>query len=74
MKNYGRQRSTVKPQEVEVTETKVFVASNIVPVSEDYGDMQRFEGWEFNLAEYDKMNTSLRSNNEHEMNLHLCYL
>lgn len=54
MKNYGRQRSTVKPQEVEVTETKVFVASNIVPVSEDYGDMQRFEGWEFNLAEYDK--------------------
>lgn len=54
MRDYGRQRSTVKPPEVEITETKVFVSSDIAPVSEDYGDMPGFEGWEFNLTEYDK--------------------
>lgn len=55
MIEYGRQRSTVKPLELELTETKVFVASNITPVNEpDTGDQPGFTGYEFGLVEYDK--------------------
>ena len=55
MKNYGKQRSTVKPQEVELTETIVFVASGIVPVDESGTEEQSgFVGYEFNLLEYTK--------------------
>ncbi len=55
MIDYGTQRSTVKPLELELTETKVFVASNITPVNEpDTEDQPGFTGYEFGLVEYDK--------------------
>lgn len=55
MIDYGTQRSTVKPLELELTETKVFVASNITPVNEpDTEDQPGFTGYEFSLVEYDK--------------------
>jgi hypothetical protein len=54
MIDYGKQRSTVKPLEVELTESKVFVASNISPVSENEGTEQEFVGFEFDLTEYSK--------------------
>lgn len=55
MIDYGTQRSTVEPLELELTETKVFVASNITPVNEpDTGDQPGFTGYEFGLVEYDK--------------------
>lgn len=55
MIDYGTQRSTVKPLELELTETKVFVASNITPVNEpDTKDQPGFTGYEFDLVEYDK--------------------
>ena len=55
MIDYGTQRSTVKPLELELTETKVFVASNITPVNEpDTEDQPGFTGYEFDLVEYDK--------------------
>lgn len=55
MKNYGKQRSTAKPPEVELTETMVFVASGIVPVDEPGTEEQSgFVGYEFNLMEYTK--------------------
>lgn len=55
MIDYGRQQSTVKPVEVELTETKVFVASNITPVNEPGTDEQPgFIGFEFDLTEYSK--------------------
>lgn len=55
MIEYGRQRSTVEPLELELTETKVFVASNIIPVNEsDTEDQPGFTGYEFDLVEYDK--------------------
>lgn len=55
MIDYGTQRSTVKPLELELTETKVFVASNISPVDEPGTEEQPgFTGYEFDLVEYGK--------------------
>ena len=55
MINYGKQRSTVKPEELELTETKAFVSSNVKEVNEPetYGQ-PGFTGYEFDLIEYDK--------------------
>ena len=53
MIDYRKQKSTVKPQEVEILETKVFVASNIKAVSETIGE-ETFEGFEFDLTECTK--------------------
>lgn len=55
MIDYGKQKSTVRPEEQELTETKVFVSSNITEVNEDETDGQPgFTGYEFDLIEYDK--------------------
>lgn len=55
MIEYGRQRSTIEPPELELTETKVFVASDITPISEpDTEDQPGFTGYEFDLTEYEK--------------------
>lgn len=55
MKQYRTQRSTVKPEDVEITESKVFTYENITeikvknPESDDEVTM-----YEFTLTEYDK--------------------
>ena len=55
MKQYGTQRSTVKPEDVEITESKIFTYENITeikvknPESDDEVTM-----YEFTLTEYDK--------------------
>lgn len=55
MKQYGTQRSTVKPEDVEITESKVFTCESITeikvknPESDDEVTM-----YEFTLTEYDK--------------------
>lgn len=55
MKQYGTQRSTVKPEDVEITESKVFTYESIIeikvknPESDDEVTM-----YEFTLTEYDK--------------------
>lgn len=55
MIDYGTQRSTVEPLELELTETKVFVASDITPVNEpDTDEQPGFIGFEFKLVEYEK--------------------
>lgn len=55
MIDYGKQKSTVKPDELELTESKVFVSSNITEVNEPGTDEQPgFSGYEFDLIEYDK--------------------
>lgn len=55
MKDYGVQRSAVEPLEVEITETKVFVASDVkkITVNMDMEEQEHVE-YEFNLVEYDK--------------------
>lgn len=55
MIEYGKQQSTVEPPEIELTESKVFVASNITKVEEEETDGQPgFSGYEFDLTEYEK--------------------
>lgn len=55
MIDYGKQQSTVKPLELELTETKVFVASNITSIDEPGTEEQPgFTGYEFELVEYGK--------------------
>lgn len=55
MKKYGTQRSTVKPEDVEITESRVFSYEDITeikvknPESDDEITM-----YEFTLTEYDK--------------------
>lgn len=53
MKNYGTQRSAVEPKAVEITESKVFVATDIEQVTAKM-DEQEIQEYQFNLVEYDK--------------------
>lgn len=53
MKNYGLQRSAVEPKAVEITESKVFVATDIEQVTVTM-DEQEVKEYQFNLVEYDK--------------------
>ena len=53
MTNYGRVRSTVKPEPVRTDDFSVWVHTNIVPVEEPNNDMgPGFVGWEFNMVRY----------------------
>lgn len=55
MIDYGRQKSTVKPEEIEITEKMVFIASGISEITEEGTDSQPgFTGYEFELVGYDK--------------------
>lgn len=53
MKNYGLQRSAVEPKAVEITEIKVFVATDIEQVTLTMNE-QEVQEYQFNLVEYDK--------------------
>ena len=55
MKTYQNVQSTVEPLEVEITESRVFVASNVTPVNEPgTEDNPGFVGFQFDLLEYTK--------------------
>lgn len=53
MKNLGLQRGSVEPKEVEITNTAVFVASNIRPYTQVIDDIT-VSGYEYNYTEYGK--------------------
>ena len=58
MKDYGRTRSTIKPNELEVTESKVFVATNITEIQvddpvNDGEEQTTHTEYEYNLVEYE---------------------
>ena len=53
MKNYGLQRSTIEPKAVEITESKVFIATDIELVTLTINEQETQE-YQFNLVEYDK--------------------
>lgn len=54
MKDYGRTRSTVEPKQIVVDEHSVWVYSNITKLSEKLPEEQGFEGFEFDMMQYDK--------------------
>ena len=55
MKDYGRTRSTVRPDEKVIDEFSVWIASDIQEVSEEgVGDQEGFIGYEYNLVQYGK--------------------
>lgn len=55
MKEFGKTRSTVRPDEVVIDEHSVWVHSNIKEVSEPgMDDQEGFTGYEFDMIQYDK--------------------
>jgi len=56
MKDYGKTRSTVKPDEMVIDDSSVWVCTDIVEVSEEgTDDMDAgFIGYEFNMVQYSK--------------------
>lgn len=55
MKNHGTVQSTIEPKAVEITESKVFIASEVTPIDEpDTDEQPGFKGYSYNLVEYDK--------------------
>ena len=53
MKNLGRIRSTNEPQDIEMTNNSVYVATNIAPYRREIeGHVE--EGYEYNCVEYTK--------------------
>lgn len=54
MKDFGKTRSTVKPDAVVIDDSSVWVHSDIQEVHETMGEDQSFDGYEFNMVQYDK--------------------
>ncbi len=53
MVDYGRQRSTVKPEPMVLDENSVWIYTNIQAVEETVGE-EVFSGYEFNMVQYTK--------------------
>ena len=53
MKNYGKVQSLNQPQEIEIKEEKVFLASNIQPYTTVVEDKEE-SGYEYDYVEYSK--------------------
>lgn len=54
MKDFGKTRSTVKPDAVVIDEHSVWVHTDIQEVHESIGENQSFDGYEFNMTQYEK--------------------
>lgn len=54
MVDYGKVRSTVKPDEIVIDEFSVWQHTNIQEVSENVGEENEFVGYEFNMVQYSK--------------------
>lgn len=54
MKDYGKVRSTVKPEELVIDEFSVWKNTDITEVSENVGEENEFVGYEYNMTQYDK--------------------
>lgn len=54
MVDYGKVRSTVKPDPIVIDEFSVWVHTDIQSISENVGTENEFVGYEFNMKQYDK--------------------
>ena len=54
MKEYGKTKSIVKPDAVVIDDYSVWVHTDIQEVHERMGEDQSFDGYEFNMTQYEK--------------------
>lgn len=54
MVDYGKVRSTVKPDPIVIDEFSVWVHTDIQSISENVGTENEFVGYEFNMKQFDK--------------------
>ena len=54
MKDFGKTISTVKPDAVVIDDNSVWVHTDIQEVHESVGEDQSFDGYEFNMIQYEK--------------------
>lgn len=54
MVDYGKVRSTVKPESIVIDDFSVWQHTNIQEVSENVGEENEFKGFEFNMVQYTK--------------------
>lgn len=54
MKKTEKVRSTVKPEPLVIDEYSVWVTENIIKVSENTGEENEFEGYEYTQIQYSK--------------------
>lgn len=54
MVDYGKVRSTVKPESIVIDDFSVWQHTNIQEVSENVGEENEFKGLEFNIVQYTK--------------------
>ena len=54
MVNYGIVKSNERPQEIEITASKVFLASDILQYTEEIEPGQVVSGYQYNYIEYTK--------------------
>lgn len=54
MVNYGRVRSSVKPEPIVIDEFSVWQHTDIQEISENIGEENEFVGYEYNMIQYEK--------------------
>lgn len=54
MVDYGKVRSTIKPESVVIDDYSVWENTNIEAVSENVGTKTEFNGFEYSMVQYDK--------------------
>lgn len=54
MIDYGKVRSTVKPESIVIDDFSVWQHTNIQEVSENVGEENEFKGFEFDMIQYTK--------------------
>lgn len=54
MVDYGKVRSTAKPESIVIDDFSVWQHTNIQEVSENVGEENEFKGFEFNMVQYTK--------------------
>lgn len=54
MVDYGKVKSTIKPESVVIDDYSVLENTNIEAVSENVGTETEFNGFEYNMVQYDK--------------------
>ena len=54
MVDYGKVKSTVKPESVVIDDYSVWENTSIEAVSENVGTETEFNGFEYNMVQYDK--------------------